>query len=201
MTNARGDVLPYSFVIEIEPNASDVMLYSWDGVSASFSSSFFTDISYSAWNSTDGPVQTWADDSSDGFFCERQGQIFVFQFPEGGFLSSLTNSSNFSNTRPYFVNNLVTDYAGKNAVNNEVGTSHGTTSYSIPHTESTLWQNLAQAQISGNIFWEDQTDTWKQKAYRTSYNWETLTVAKIGSEYYLNVGSYLIPAGTTEPVL
>ena len=201
MTNARGDVLNHIFMFEIEPASDDISINAWDGVSANIGTTLYTDLNYGPFSSTDGPVQTWADDSSDGFFCERQGKIFVFQFPEGGFLSSAMNVSSPGNTRPYYVNSIIGEYNYKAAIGDGTPTTHGTTSWDVPHTESTLWQNLAQAQIQNNIFWEDQTDTWKQKAYRTSDDWEPLTVAKIGSEYYLNVGSYLIPAGTTEPVL
>ena len=218
VTYTDGTTQPYQLVYESEPPSNDLNQYAWDGVQdyTAFSAAPFMMNSSSSWRPfvNNAEVSFWEDDASDAYLFIFQNRVMSIQLPDGGFVNNgmNTQASSFPGSRPYYgmlpismeqdgngtvLNNDYADYLG-NAI----------TPRTSELARAGVWTDycaFARGETNNPIvkIWEDQSGTWKMwsEKYQRSFTDSGVTVVKVGSEYYLNIGQFLLPAGTTEPVL
>ena len=212
ITLQDGTTLPYNVIINISFAGDDLVYFGWNGTDnyadwfASNPQTIYNDTSWAV-TQTGGLIETWDDQGSDGYILVKKlttalPRIFGAQLPDGGFVSQPLNANQFPGTRPNSVHMPFSDLDAKcfhNTTTNDMNNAILPPVISVDD----VWQDYtACSQQSDRIFWEDPSQTWKMLAKnRPAAGFSELSVAKIDSEYYLNTGAFLIPAGSTEPVL
>lgn len=214
-TTQTGATLDCSIVYEIEPVSSDMVLYAWDGlgdyeafISVSSSRTLISDSSWAPIIYA-GVIDVWEDEGSDGFFLHKRGAsvdgIFGLQLPDGGYLDMSQNSANPPGSRPYYWNAPVLDIGCIGAFIDVSSTNYRICSTEVdrPNTVINVWQDYTAVGINNGStvikIWEDLSEEWKMESYRLAKVTSSPTVTKIDARYYLDIGPFLIPAGTTEP--
>ena len=219
VTYSDGTTQPYFLIYESEPGANDLIQYCWDGVKEYASWEFDQRPMNQSSNwplyYQNAPVSYWEDDASDGYLFIHQNRVQSFQLPDGGFINNGPNTGeyNLANTRPYYAFlPISTEWDGSGWMLDGDFTSY-TMNAMTPHKKEiarpAIWTDYcAVAQTSDSNYpyvktWEDQSGTWKMWAEKGQRNFRTegIEVAKIGDEYYLNLGQFLVPAGQAEPEL
>lgn len=202
-----------NFIFEVEPIANDFMIYAWDGILdfAGWSAGGVDQlVSDSSWTATinAGDIDVWEDEDSDGFMLFKRGSIpgiFGLQLPNGGYLDMPGNSTEIAGSRPACWIPPVQD-SGLNTclVNN--GSTYYFSNTQIPRPQPNLdvWQDYSAVALSNTsnykiMIWEDLSQEWKMQSHSFVQVVQYPTVVKIDARYYLNIGTHLIPAGTTEP--
>lgn len=219
VTYTDGTTLPYSLIYESEPTASDLNQYAWNGSDsyASFNQDPRNLNSSSSWRPfvNNGEVSFWEDDASDAYLFLFQNRVMSLQLPDGGFINNGLNDQAYglAGTRPYYaILPISMDQDGKGTVlNNDYAEYLGNavTPYKPEVARPGIWTDYcAFSYGSGSDYptykiWEDQSGTWKMwsEKYQRDFTQSGVEVVKVGSEYYLNLGQFLLPAGTLEPEL
>ena len=218
VTCQDGTVLPYFLTLEVEYTANDWVWHAWNGtetiadMKARAPDPLTSSSSFPPFFSTEGGLMTvWFDDASDGFlFLTKTNKVMGMQFPDGGWINDGLNDNNSyaSGTRPNWITlpmgtsvngsgMLLQDSSTEYVYNGIVPRVNGTPNV---WTDYCALRGTGGSSTIGDIVWEDLTGTWKMQA-QTNKNYQTVSVVKIDSEYYLNTGQFLLPAGTTEPEL
>lgn len=214
LTKQDGSTMPINLVYEIEHASDDILCYSWDGVQeyADWSTTASTLLTDTAWIPfiNEGDWDVWEDDASDGFMILKDNRPFAFQFPDGGWLPQPLNSGASAGTRPLRSVLPVQESGFYNSLNNAVAEAVSNCISPLDNSEWDLsvWQDYTAMGITTSSrtaptyrIWEDVTNTWKMRAEHWWTGFGTIEVVKIDSEYYLNTGNFLLPAGTVEPTL
>jgi len=219
VTCQDGTIHPYKLTLEVEYTANDWVWHQWNGtetiadMKARVPDPLSGSTSFPPFFSTEGGLMTvWFDDASDAcLFLTKTNKVMGIQFPDGGWVNDGLNSGGGafgSGSRPnYCVLPMGTSTNG-NGMIFENETNESGYSSMIPRVNGTpnVWTDYCALSVTssstsaGNIVWEDLTGTWKMQA-QVREAFDTVSVVKIDSEYYLNTGQFLLPAGTTEPVL
>ena len=215
VVTAAGDTIQHCICYEYEYNDDDLLAYAWSGSNAGSTSVSVIDLisndtTWLAGKAEFGDATIWTEDETDAFLVYRDRRIFSFGLSSGGYLRGLMNtSSTFPGTRPFYSLRPVGDFAMAvdGVLNDVVAITRGggatVTTMSADIYENRAWMMMYPASSVSVpvVFWQDPTNTWKQRAFAQDTLTQSVEVAQIGTEYYLNVGPWLLPVGTTEPVL
>lgn len=215
VVTATGDTIQHCICYEYEYNDDDLLAYGWSGTnvgsqSPSVISNISDDTNWTAGKAEYGDATIWTENETDAFLIYRDRRIFSFGLSSGGYLRGLMNNTgSLVGTRPFYSLRPVGDFGmGVDGVKNDLvtvtrGGGANVDSMSADIYENRAWMMMYQAANSELpiVFWQDPTNTWKQRAFSQQLLTTSLEVAQIGNEYYLNVGPWLLPVGTTEPVL
>lgn len=218
VTYTDGTTQPYHLIYEAEPGTNDLNQLAWDGVQsyANFSQNPAQLNSSSSWRPfvNNGEVSFWEDDASDAYLFIFQNRVMSIQLPDGGFIDNGMNDQAYGlpGTRPlYAMLPISMDQDGNGTVLNNDYTDfigNAITPRKSELAQAGVWTDYcAFARGESNNptvkVWEDQSGTWKMwsEKYQRSFTDSGITVVKVGSEYYLNLGQFLLPAGTLEPEL
>ena len=216
ITNAFGDAMPINLVYELEYDAFDFNVYSFNG----------TDADYTAWSSNSGfnnyingdtsfdvfvnagAIHVWAESGTGAWIMEQSGRVMAMELADSGWLERDTNVSYAPATRPNRMILPLFDRGASNCglvnITNGLYAINSITGRTSPDTS--LFQDYAaiSVQAAGQqaiTCWEDPTGTWKMRAHQTYSTWDKWEVYKIDNEYYIHTGAFLLPVGTTEPTL
>lgn len=214
-TNKKGLKCNDSFIIEIELSGSstDMQYYHWDGVNqetpiSSLGGTFYSDTTMTVLNGS-GVFTTWEDDQSDSFFLLKNNRPVGWQLPSNGMLSAITNTGNtYGGQRTYWMccpffdmgsNCMIVDNGSKNLWT-------GLFQYPSDNYNGNYYADLCiiaegSSSLAPSAFFESQDPKWKMRTEAIGTNLWTWAVVKVGDEYYLNAGGFLLPAGNTEPEL
>lgn len=211
-TTQSGALLDCNFVFEIEPASNDFVVYAWDGITdyAGWAQTASQLVSDTTWNViiNSGNFDVWEDEDSDGFLLFKRGNspgIFGLQLPNGGYLDMPGNSSDIAGTRPqYWIPPVGELGVNQCLINNGSTYYFSSTQISRPQPNLDVWQDYAAVALSNTsnykmMIWEDLSQEWKMQSHAFEQGTQYPTVVKIDARYYLNIGTHLIPAGTTEP--
>lgn len=214
VVTADGDTIQHCLCYEHEYDDSDLLVYGWTGsnagsTSAGTISNISSDTTWFAGKAEYGDATIWIENETDAFLIYRDRRIFAFGLSSGGYLKGQMNTSPLPGTRPYYSLCPVGDFGiPTSGVKNDIATitrggGANVVSMSEDIYENRAWMLMYSASSVDLpiVFWQDPTNTWKQRAFSQDTMTQSLEVAQIGNEYYLNVGPWLLPAGTTEPVL
>ncbi len=220
-----GSSTTYNICLECEYVARDLQVFAFSGdetistIKASGRDPLASDTSHPELLPTEGGLATaWFDDESDAYLITTKNKkVIALQFPDGGWVNAGANQVGGSlgtgqpGTRPYYANlPLNTELGSK-----EIFLKDDSTWFAFnaivpkPGGVAGRWTDYCAVALSGSesslgdLIWEDPNGTWKMQVDLRFLidNDDTVEVAKIDAEYYLNVGPWLLPAGSTEPEL
>lgn len=219
VTYTDGTQQNYRLGLENEYNARDVGWYSWVGPSVQLPDYINAPPEYldgtSNWFAQNevegGQLTAWFDDASDAYLIyTKTKKVMAFQFPDGGWINAGPNTdiNHAPGTRPYvgslpfsvtlahpFIKGDISNPGFNAIVPKKFPVTNRWTDYCALSVQTS--QNS-----QGQIAWEDQSGTWKMLSEALATDALTgVSVVKIDSQYYLNTGQFLLPAGTTEPAL
>lgn len=214
VTLANGDTQNHCLCYEYEYNDDDLMTYAWNGTGQTTGATDITlmgsDTTWFAGKDEYGMATVWQETGTDAFVIYRDHRVFAFGLTSAGYLATQMNTSVYAASRPIYSLCPVADFSMASAAikNADLADCKGggaqVENASADVYENRAWMHLLEEGVASEwslIFWQDPSNTWKQTAYSTNYFTQSVSVAQIGTEYYLNVGPWLLPVGTSEPAL
>ncbi len=215
LTLQDGSVQQISFVYKIEHADYDLLVKNWNGTddyatwSALTTTNLILDSTWVPINES-GDWDVWEDDASDAFMICKQKRPFAFQFPDGGWRPQPVNTFSSAGSRPKRCIPPVQDRDMTIALIEQGQQSHINC---IVASDESYWNNgvwqdyTAMGVVTSSLgnqivkIWEDVTNTWKMRAEALVKGFSAIEVVKIDSDYYIDIGPYLLPAGTVEPTI